>query len=82
MKCVICQKEIKLENSIVCSEKCQKIRVKLLEIEGKYFPTHGCENCWGDLHQGCTEQCDREFKASYEFGKDFWSIIRLIYPKL
>ena len=80
MKCDVCKTEIPREkNSVVCSDKCSRIRKRLAEIEHKYFPTHGCDNCWGDLHQGCTDQCNREFRESLKFGQDLWSIIRLIY---
>ena len=43
---------------------------KIREITDKYFPTNGCENCWGDLHQGCTEKCQEEFKIRRNFIKD------------
>ena len=50
MKCVICKKEIDAKrNSVVCDEKCKNIRLKLLNLVTKYFPTNGCDNCWGDL---------------------------------
>jgi len=78
MKCVICKKEA-MENSVICSDKCAKIRLKLFELDNKYFPTHGCDNCWGDLHQGCTEKCRREFDESRKFGKDLWSLVHLIF---
>jgi len=81
MRCEICQKDVpKEKNSVVCSDKCLAIRQKLFDLDKKYFPTHGCDNCWGDLHQGCSAQCRKEFRESLEFGKDLWSIIRLIYP--
>lgn len=82
MKCEICKKELSQEkNSVVCSDKCSAVRKRILEIGDKYFPTHGCDNCWGDLHQGCTEQCKREFREAGEFFGDLWSIIQLIYPE-
>jgi hypothetical protein len=68
--CEICNKEVTLNNSVVCSEKCASIRSKIMEIRNKYFPTNGCDNCRGDLHQGCSEQCNREFEASLKFGTD------------
>ncbi len=43
----------------------RKLLVKLI---GKYAPTNGCDNCWGDLHVGCTEQCKQEFKKASEFA--------------
>lgn len=81
MKCEICKTEIPREkNSVVCSDRCSLIRKRLFEIENKYFPTHGCDNCWSDSHGGCTEECKREFKVSFEFCKDMWSLIDQIYP--
>jgi len=53
----------------------------LLDLGNKYFPTHGCDNCWGDLHVGCTEQCQKEFREHGEFMMDLWSLIRLIFPR-
>jgi len=80
IKCEICGKT-PMKNSVICSEKCKAVRLRIMEIGNKYFPTYGCDNCWGDLHEGCTEQCKKEFRESGEFGKDLWSIIRLIFPK-
>ena len=80
IRCHICNKEVPREkNSVVCSDKCSRIRQRLGEIQVKYFPTHGCENCWGDLHQGCTDLCNREFRKAREFGSDLQSIIDLFY---
>ena len=78
IKCGVCGKPA-LKNSVICSERCKKIRLKLFELGDKYFPTHGCENCWGDLHQGCTEQCRREFRESLKFGQDLWSLVKLFF---
>lgn len=80
MKCDVCKAEIPRErNSVVCSDKCSNIRKRIFELDRKYFPTHGCDNCWGDLHRGCTEQCKKEFRESREFGQDLWSLVRLMY---
>lgn len=80
MLCEICKIEVPNEkNSVVCSEKCKAVRQKLFDLGNKYFPTHGCDNCWGDLHQGCSTQCQKEFRESLEFGQDLYSIIKLIY---
>jgi hypothetical protein len=79
MKCEICKKEVgPRKNSVVCSDKCKDIRKLIFELEDKYFPRHGCENCWGDLHQGCTEQCKKEFRECQEFGTDLWKLVRKI----
>lgn len=81
LKCEICQKPA-AKNLVICSDnRCAEIRKKIFELKDKYTPTNGCVNCWGDLHSGCSEQCKREFSKSLEFGKDLWSIIRIIYPK-
>jgi len=78
-KCVVCGKP-SMKNVIVCSDNCQNISSKLFELNDKYFPTNGCDNCWGDLHNGCSDKCKEERKKSSEFGIDLWLIIRLIYP--
>ena len=80
MKCEVWKKPA-MENSIVCSDNCQEVRLKMFELGDKYYPTHGCDNCWSDSHTGCTEQCKKEFKESGEFGKDLWSLVRLIYKE-
>jgi len=77
MKCEICGKEA-LENKVICSNKCAEIRQRIFNLGNKYFPTHGCDNCWGDLHQGCTEQCKKEFRESRKFYQDLWSLVKLI----
>jgi hypothetical protein len=79
MKCIICGKEVKINNSIVCCDKCGTIYNKIIEIQNKYFPCHGCENCLGDLHQGCTEECKTEFDNYRIFGTDLWNLIHLIF---
>ena len=76
-KCVVCEKPA-LENLVVCSEHCQKIRLRILKLIDKYFPTPGCENCRGDLHQGCTEKCQKEFSEMGKFAKDLWFLVSLI----
>ena len=80
MKCEICQTEIPREkNSVVCSDKCQEIRLVIFRLCDKYFPTNGCDNCWGDLHQGCSGQCKKEFSEALVFGQDVWKLIRIIF---
>ena len=80
MKCDICGQEA-LPGKIICSDKCAKIKSKMLDLNRKFTPTHGCANCLGDLHQGCTEECNIEFKKSGEFWKGLWELISLIYPQ-
>ena len=81
MKCEVCNKPAR-KNSIVCSDHCQKIRLIVFGLADKYFPTPGCNNCLGDLHGNCTEQCDREFKKLGEFSKDLWSLVELVLARL
>jgi hypothetical protein len=79
MECEVCKKELEKEkNSVVCSEHCKAVRQFIFDLNNKYFPTHGCDNCWGDLHSGCTEQCKKEFRESLEFGTDLWKLARII----
>lgn len=76
MKCSICEKEA-MSGSIVCSENCNEIRLMIIKLSNKHTPTNGCENCWGDLGQGCTDKCKNESKLSYEFIKKMYSLVRL-----
>lgn len=77
MKCEVCQNKEAQKNLVICSEHCGKIRDKIHELDDKYFPTHGCDNCWGDLHQGCSEECRNERRESSRFGADLWKLVRL-----
>ena len=81
MICEVCKKTEAIKNKVICSEHCGAVRLKVFELDRKYYPTNGCDNCWGDLHQGCSEQCKKEFSDSLAFGKDLWSLVRIIYPK-
>lgn len=76
-QCDVCSKK-RAKNIVVCSDDCKIIRKRILDIESKYFPIHGCDNCWGDLHSGCSEQCKKEFRESLEFGTDLWKLVHLI----
>lgn len=81
MKCEICNGELPIElNSVVCAGKCSDVRKKYIEIGSKFFPSTGCENCHGDLHQGCSDECKESSRKSHEFYKDIWSLIKIIYP--
>lgn len=82
MKCEICKVEVPKElNSIVCSDRCNSVRLKMIELTSKYFLTKGCDNCHGDLHQGCTNECKTEFANAYKFVTDLHSLLYLIYSK-
>ena len=80
-KCEICGKP-PMKNSIVCSEKCQEVRLKRHEILNKYTPTHGCDNCRSDAHVGCTEECEAEFRKMGELSDDLWKLIGLVVDSL
>ncbi len=80
MKCQVCPNASQ-ENSVVCSDKCQEIRLQVFKIGDKYAPTHGCANCWGDLHEGCTTKCKEEFRVGGELGSDLWGLVHLITNK-
>ncbi|MEK6861677.1 MAG: hypothetical protein AABY07_06930, partial [Nanoarchaeota archaeon] len=67
MKCEVCKINETEKNSIVCSARCNKLRLDIIRLANKYTPTNGCENCWEDLGQGCTEKCKDEFKKAGEF---------------
>lgn len=78
IKCEVCGKTA-MKNLVICSEKCGEVRKHIFSIQNKFFPTHGCDNCWGDLYHGCSEQCKKERSESFKFGTDLWSLVRLIY---
>ena len=69
-----------MKDSIVCSTKCREIRLKILSLCSNYFPATGCDNCLGDLHQGCSDSCREESRAEHAFSKDLWALIRIAYP--
>ena len=77
MKCEVCRKEA-IENKVICSEHCQKVRLMIFELIDKYFPSHGCDNCWGDLHGKCSDQCNKEFREGHKFAVDLWNLVFLI----
>ena len=77
-KCPVCQETFEVARSMLCSEKCAAIRARVIELDRKYFPCHGCEVCWGDLGGRCSEQCRKEFRESSAFLKDLWSLVRLM----
>ena len=78
MKCRVCRIKEAEANSIVCGEKCNNIRLRIINMVKKYTPTNGCDNCWGDLRQGCTNKCVSEFKLSAEFAKELWGLVEEI----
>jgi hypothetical protein len=78
MKCQVCEKEAK-KNSVVCSDRCQEVRLRLFELVDKYFPTHGCDNCWSDGGGKCTEQCRKEFREGGKFATDLWDLVFLCF---
>ena len=49
---------------------------EIIRLTNKYTPTNGCDNCWGDLHQGCTEKCKVEGKLAHEFVVELYSLVR------
>jgi hypothetical protein len=75
--CAVCRSRSAEKNSIVCSDKCNEIRLRIIKLTSKYTPTNGCDNCWGDLHQGCTNKCKEEFKVAGEFVKELYELVRV-----
>jgi len=76
-QCDVCDKE-RAENIIVCSDNCAKVRQMIFDLTDEYFPTNGCDNCWGDLHQDCSSQCKKEFRESFKFGTKLWELVHFI----
>ena len=81
MKCEVCKTKESEKNTVVCSEKCNEIRLEIIRLANKYTPTNGCENCWGDLGQGCTYECKDEFKKATEFVEELQRIVRVSFNK-
>ena len=78
MKCKVCRTKEAKKGKITCSDKCNDIRLKIMKIANKYATAHGCDNCWGDLHIGCTDKCKKEFKKSRELTLELWGLYELI----
>ena len=76
MKCQICKIK-ETSNSIVCSDRCNEIRLTIIKLSNTYTPTNGCKNCWGELRQGCSEECKKEFKKAAEFISELYSIVNI-----
>lgn len=76
MKCPICEIKETEPNSIVCSDTCNQKRLTIIRLIDKYTPTNGCDNCWGDLGQGCNKKCKEEFKDAHKFVKELYSLAR------
>jgi len=76
-KCDVCNNE-RAKNLVICSDKCEKVRNMIFDLTKEYFPTNGCDNCWGDLHNGCSEQCKKEFRESLKFGTKLWELVHFI----
>jgi hypothetical protein len=77
MKCQVCEVREAMPNSIVCSNRCNKIRLEIINLSNKYTPTNGCENCWGDLGGTCTEKCKKEFAVAREFVSELYYLVRI-----
>jgi hypothetical protein len=71
-------KECVVGDYAYCSNKCRYIKLMINNLVDKYAPVHGCENCWGDLHQGCTDKCREEFKLAKELQHDLYGLYKLI----
>ena len=42
----------------------KQFRDEINKLKHKYTPTNGCDNCWCDLHQGCSEKCKEKWISS------------------
>ena len=77
MKCQVCKVHDAEKNTIVCSDNCNDIRLRIIVLSDKYTPTNGCENCWGDLGIVCTDKCQDEFNKSHVFITELFCFVRL-----
>jgi hypothetical protein len=78
MKCYVCKIKEAKSGSTVCSERCHEISLLIRRLADICTPTPGCENCLGDLHQGCTDKCRSEFKLSYYFVSELYKLVRTV----
>lgn len=80
--CTVCGTElVKPYRSTLCGGICVDIHRKFMDLTFKYAHPTGCENCWGDLHGRCSDECIRTMKEYGEFMKDLWSLVRIVYPR-
>ena len=79
MKCQVCKIREAEPTVVVCSADCSEIRLMINRLVDVYAPTHGCENCWGDLNIGCTEQCRREFIHAGNLSHDLYLLVRMAF---
>ncbi len=79
MKCQVCKVKEAEPHKIVCSDNCNNIRLMIRKLSDIYTPTNGCDNCWGDLGQGCTTKCKDEFKKAHIFVKEMYSLVRMAF---
>jgi hypothetical protein len=77
MKCQVCRIKETKANSIVCSENCNQIRLKIHRLSDTYTPTSGCAKCWGDLGGSCTDKCKYEFAIASKFVNELYELVRL-----
>jgi len=77
INCEVCGKPA-LKNVVICSKRCEKVRLYVYKLIDKYFPLHGCSNCWEDLGGRCTDECRKEFQAGREFADDIWSLVKML----
>lgn len=75
MKCQVCKTKEAKRNSIVCGDTCRNTMLEIIGLSNKYTPTNGCDNCLGDLHQGCTIRCRMESKWADEFVSDLYALV-------
>lgn len=76
--CDVCDKS-RANNKVICdSEKCSIARLLAYNIDSKYFPSRGCDNCWGDLGTGCSDTCRQEHRESLRFGQDLWVLVHYL----
>lgn len=77
MRCEVCSGEAK-ENSVICSERCERIRFYLITLITDLAPTDGCSNCWGDNYAGCTDECQGQFKRLGQISRELWNVVHSV----
>jgi len=76
LQCEVCAQPA-IDGQVICSDLCADIRLQVFALTKKYAPTDGCDNCWGDLHRGCSTKCKTQFKTAVALSRDLWNLVRM-----
>ena len=77
MMCEICKIRKANDNVVTCSKKCSDVRILIIRTVNEFAPCNGCDNCWGDLGAGCTQQCREEFARARKLTNILFELARI-----